>query len=188
MKIGIRSTGKLIAGSMVAAAALALPASAMAASASQAKHLAPHAKSAACRFQQIKTWLGIGNGTSTAHSISYPLEFSNVGRFTCSLTGFPGVSGVTANGVQIGGAAHHVGSRFSIVLVPGATAHAALTIRAAGNVAGCNKRPGARLRVFAPNQSAHTIINGFVFTACSNRTTLTVTSVRAGTGIPGVHV
>jgi hypothetical protein len=188
MKIAIRSTGKLIAGSMVAAAALALPASAMAASASPAQHSTPHARSAACKFQQIKTWLGIGNGTTTATTSSYPLEFSNVGRFTCTVTGFPGVSGVSGSGAQIGGAAHHVGSRFSIVLTPGETAHAHLTIRAAGSVAGCAKRPGARLRVFAPNQSAHTIINGFVFTACSNRTTLTVTSVRAGTGIPGIHV
>ncbi|HUC57996.1 MAG TPA: DUF4232 domain-containing protein [Streptosporangiaceae bacterium] len=188
MKIRIRSTGMLIAGSVVAAAALALPASAMAASAGPVQHAAPHAKSATCRFQQIKTWLGIGNGTSTATSISYPLEFSNVGRFTCSLFGFPGVSPAGANGVQIAPAAHHVGSRFLIVLAPGQTAHAHLTIRSAGSVAGCNKRAGARLKVFAPNQSAHTLINGFVFTACTNHSTLTVTSVRAGTGIPGVHV
>jgi hypothetical protein len=184
MRIGINSTGKLIAGAMVAAAALGMPAAAMAA---PAAHHAPAAKSASCRFQQIKTWLGIGNGTSTSTSISYPLEFSNVGRFTCSLFGFPGVSAVI-NGNQIGGAAHHVGSRFLIILAPGQTAHAALTVRSAGSVSGCNKRPGARLRVFAPNQSAHTIINGFTFTACSNRTTLSVTSVRFGTGIPGVHV
>src|ERR1700683_2531610 len=181
MKIGIRSTGKLLAGSMVAAAALALPASALAASASPAHSTTPHAKSAACRFQQIKTWLGISNGTSTSTTISYPLEFSNVGRFTCTLNGFPGVSGVSASGAQIGGAAHHIGSRFVIVLTPGLTAHAHLTIISAGSVAGCNMRPGAPLRGFGPNQSAHTIINGFVFTACSNRTTLVVTSVRAGT-------
>jgi hypothetical protein len=186
MKIGIRSTGKLIAGTMITAAALGMPVAAMAAPA-HASHVTPAANSASCRFQQIKTWLGIGNGTSTSTSISYPLEFSNVGRFTCSLFGFPGVSGVI-NGVQVGGAAHHVGSRFLIILSPGQTAHAALTIRSAGSVSGCAKRPGARLRVFAPNQSAHTIINGFAFTACSNRTTLTVTSVRPGTGIPGVHV
>src|ERR1700678_449722 len=169
MKIGIRSTGKLIAGTMVAAAALALPASALAASSSPARHEAPNSRSASCRFQQVKVWLGIGNGTSTSSTISYPLEFSNVGRFTCSLFGFPGVSGVGSSGVQIGGSAIHVGSRFLVFLAPGQTAHAHLTIRSAGSVGGCNKRTGARLRVFAPNQSAHTIINGFTFTACSNR-------------------
>jgi Protein of unknown function (DUF4232) len=188
MKIRIRSTGTLIAGSMVAAAALALPASAMAAPASPAHHMAPHAKSAACRFQQIKTWLGIGNGTSTSTTISYPLEFSNVGRFTCSLFGFPGVSAVGPSGVQVGPAAAHVGSRFLIVLTPGQTAHAHLVIRSASTVSGCVRRAGARLRVFAPNQSAHTIINGFTFTTCSNHGTLSVSSVRFGTGIPGVHV
>ena len=185
MKIGIRTTGWVFAGALTAAAALSLPTTALAA---PAHHLAPHAKSAACRFQQIKVWLGIGNGTTTATTNSYPLEFSNVGRFTCSLFGFPGVSPASATGAQVGPAAHHVGSRFLIVLAPGQTAHAHLTIRAAGSVAGCNKRAGARLKVFAPNQSAHTLISGFAFTACSNHSTLTVTSVRAGTGIPGVHV
>jgi hypothetical protein len=186
MKIAIRSTGRLIAGSMVAAAALALPASAMAASASPAHHQAPHAKSAACRFQQVKVWLGIGNGTTTATTTSYPLQFSNVGRFTCSLFGFPGVSPVGPSNVQSGPAALHVGSRFLVVLTPGQSAHAHLVIRSAGSVAGCHTRPGSRLRVFAPNQTAHTVINGFTFTACSNHVTLSVSSVRAGTGIPGI--
>jgi hypothetical protein len=177
-------TTRLVAGGAIAAAAMALPASAMAAPASATRPASSHAS---CRFQQIKVWLGVGNGTTTRHTISFPLEFSNVGRFTCSLFGHPGVSGYL-NHHQVGPAAIHVGSKFLVFLAPGQTAHAHLTIRSAGSVSGCARRAGARLRVFAPNQSASTIINGFVYTACANRTTLSVSSVRPGTGIPGLHI
>ena len=95
------------------------------------------------------------------------------------------MSGVI-NGHQVGGAAIRVGSKRVVILGRGQTAHAQLTFRIAGKVAGCHPRSGARLKVFAPNQSGSTIINGFTFTACSNRTTLAVTSVRFGPGIPGV--
>jgi hypothetical protein len=177
-------TGKLIAGGAIAAAAIALPATAMAAPATAARPASAHAS---CRFQQIKVWLGIGNGTSTARTTSYPLEFSNVGRFTCSVYGHPGVSGYR-NGHQIGPAAIHYGSKFLVNLPPGYTGHARLTIRSAGSVSGCARVPSTRLRVFAPNQSGATIINGFVYTACRNRTTLSVSAVLPGTGIPGLHV
>jgi hypothetical protein len=189
MKIRLNRTGKLLAATAIATSAAMLPVSALAATGSpaQSQHPARHAHAAAnCRFQQIKVWLGIGNGTAAPHHLTYPLEFSNVGRFTCSLFGFPGVSGVF-NGHQVGGAAAHLGSRFLAILAPGQTAHAPLTIIAAGSVAGCVTRPSTRLRVIAPNQTGSTIISGFTYTACTNRTTLAVQSVRYGTGIPGLH-
>jgi hypothetical protein len=188
MKIGIRSRGKLIAGTMVAAAALALPASALAASASPARHNPPATRDAGCTFQMTKVWLGIGNGTSTATTIRYALEFSNVGRFTCSLVGFPGVSGAGKNGAQVSPAAVRVGGKFSAVLSRGQTAYAILKVVSAGSTPGCNKVPGARFRVIAPNQTGVTVINGFTFTACSNKVTLLVSSVHFGTGIPQFNV
>jgi uncharacterized protein DUF4232 len=184
MQLRTRLTGKLIAVSALSAAAFAMPAAALAITSGPVQHARPQAAAAPCRFQQIKTWLGIGNGSTGPRTYSYPLEFTNVGRFTCSLFGHPGVSGVI-HGHQVGGAAVRVGSKRVVILGRGQTAHAHLTLRIAGKVAGCHARSGVRLKVFAPNQTGSTIIYGFTFTACSNRTTLAVTSVHSGTGIPG---
>jgi hypothetical protein len=184
MQLRNRLTGKLIAMSALAAAAFALPATALATTGGLTQHTRPHAAAAPCRFQQLKTWLGIGNGSTTSRTYRYPLEFTNVGRSACSLFGHPGVSGVI-NGHQVGGAAIRVGSKQLVILGRGQTGNAQLTFRIAGKVAGCHARSGARLKVFAPNLTGSTVINGFTFTACSNRTTLAVTSVHFGTGIPG---
>jgi hypothetical protein len=179
----------LLAAATLAAAALALPASALAAGSGHAapgQHHKRH-RIAPCRAGGTTTWLGLGAGGGAAGTIFYPIEFSNTGRRTCALFGFPGVSAVK-NGRRIGSPAIRVGSKHLAILRPGQTAHAILGIVEAGNISGCHVVPGASLKIFAPNQKAPTIIPSFTFTACSNRSVLRIRSVRFGVGIPGVTV
>ncbi len=177
-----------VAAGVVAAGAAAMPAPALAASASQSlpNHPVIH-RVAPCRANSTRIWLGLGPGGGTAGTTFYPLEFSNIGRRTCSLFGFPGVSAVI-KGKQVGGAAIRSGRKRLVVLRPGQTAHAILGIVDAGAIGGCHQRSGASLRVFAPNQQGSTIIPSFTFTACSNRSVLRIRSVNFGVGIPGFTV
>lgn len=179
----------LLAAAALATTALALPASALAANGGHGMpgHHHKRHRIAPCRAGSTTTWLGLGAGGGAAGTIFYPLEFSNTGRRTCALFGFPGVSAVK-NGRQVGGAAIRTGSKHLAILRPGQTAHAILGIVEAGNIAGCHVIPGASLKIFAPNQQAPTIIPSFTFTACSNRSVLRIRSVRFGVGIPGVTV
>jgi hypothetical protein len=186
MRIRTGRISGLLAIAALTTAALALPGSALAASGGHAAGGHRH-RIAPCRASGTTTWLGLGAGGGAAGTIFYPLEFSNTGRRTCALFGFPGVSAFK-NGRQIGGAAVRVGSKHLAILRPGQTAHAILGIVEAGNIAGCHVIPGASLKIFAPNQQAPTIIPSFTFTACSNRSVLRIRSVRFGVGIPGVTV
>ncbi len=188
MKMSTSRLSGLLATASLAAAAIALPASALATTTGHAApghH--PRHRIAPCRAGGTTTWLGLGAGGGTAGTIFYPLEFSNTGRRTCALFGFPGVAAVK-NGHQVGGAAIRVGSKRLAVLRPGQTANAILGIVEAGNIPSCNIVKGAGLKIFAPNQKAPTFIPSFTFTACANRTVLRIRTVRFGVGIPGFTV
>lgn len=181
MKLSARAA-RLAAAAAAACCGIALPAAALAVP-GQAARQAPAIGT--CKSFNTAVWLGLGNGGGAAGTTFYPLEFSNVGRRTCTLFGYPGVSAVTRTGGQIGLAATHSGRKRLVTLRPGQTAHAILGIIQAGNIAGCHIRHGALLKVFAPGQRAAQTITGFTFTACTNKGVLRVNAVRAGTGIPG---
>lgn len=137
-----------------------------------------------CSATNTDVWLGDGLGGGVLGGVYYPLEFSNVGRHSCTLDGYPGVSGYGGNGSQVGPAAlrstqHHA----KVTLAPGASAHALLKIIDWGAL--CSTRVTADgLKVFAPGQTRSEPIP-FPFGACAHRTVLTVGPVRAGVGIPG---
>ncbi len=137
-----------------------------------------------CKHAATETWLGLGEGGGTAGTIYYPLEFSNIGRQACSLNGYPGVSGITVTGKPVGKPADRNNSAHgTVVLAPGATAHAILGIHAAGAI--CSKSVNAAgLRVYAPGQTGSETVP-FGFPACAGPSVMTVGPVRAGTGIPG---
>jgi hypothetical protein len=129
-------------------------------------------------------WLGDGLGGGMLGGVYYPLEFSNVGRHSCSLNGYPGVSGYHGSGSQVGPAAsrftqHHT----TVTLAPGATAHAQLRISDWGALCSTSVTADG-LKVFAPGQTRSESIP-FAFGACANRGVLTVGPVRPGVGIPG---
>ncbi len=126
-----------------------------------------------------------GNGGGTLGTIFYPVEFSNTGRRSCWLSGYPAVTAASGAGRQIGPPATANGRTHRIVLKPGGTAHVILGIIEAGNIPACKPRRDAFLRIVAPGQRAATFIPNFTFTACSNKSVLRVDAVHAGTGVPG---
>jgi hypothetical protein len=176
----------IIAAAILSCSGILMPAAALAAPATSAGPVRASAAAAAqqCTGGNTVVWLGLP-GSGAAGSIFYQLEFSNVGRRTCWLYGYPGVSAINGNGSRVGPAASHSGRRRLVTLSPGATGHAVLQIVEAGNIAGCHIKTAAGLKVYAPGQRRANIIGGFSFQACSNKRVLSVGPVRPGTGIPG---
>ncbi|HVB41221.1 MAG TPA: DUF4232 domain-containing protein [Streptosporangiaceae bacterium] len=188
MKVSIRPGRRSLAVAAIACGAVTLPVSALAAPGHPHQaHQAGHAlrRVHRCLASSTAIWLGLGNGGGTAGTFFYPLEFSNVGRRTCWLFGYPRIFAVSDSGRRIGLPAVHSGARHLVILRPGSTAHVILGIIDAGNISGCHVRTGAFLKVFAPGQKAFQIIPGFNFTACTNKSVLRVDAVHPGTGIPG---
>lgn len=148
-----------------------------------AKSAAP-APAPRCTTAHLEIWLGLGEGGGTLGSIYYPLEFSNVGHSTCTLNGFPGVSGFGSGGGQVGPAASRNGQHHGTVsLAAGATAHAILRVVDAGAL--CSHPVTADgLKVFPPGATKSQSID-FSFAACAHSGVLIVGPVRAGVGIPG---
>jgi hypothetical protein len=112
----------------------------------------------ACHKAQLSLRLGRADH-ATSHTF-WPLIFTNVSGRACTLTGFPGVSSVTApHGRQVGrAAAREPGFKVRTIRLAahGGTASAVLTLV---NVdvfdrSACRPRSAADFRVFAPNQTA----------------------------------
>jgi hypothetical protein len=152
---------------------------------------APAAQAAAvatCATSQLKVWYGEPGGAAAGSSY-LPLEFSNIGTTTCALDGFPGVSGVSDTGAQLGTSAswNHVIAPSDVVLSPGATAHVVLQIVDVYNYppTTCKPTQASGLRVYPPNQTASVVVP-FVFEACASTgpVYLNVDPVNAGVGIP----
>jgi hypothetical protein len=152
-------------------------------SAAASAHSATSAATPSCSPAGTQVWLGLGLGGGTAGSIYYPLEFSNVGRHACTLTGYPGVS-ASRGGAQIGpSATRNRQAHGTVTLAPGGTAHAILRVVDWGAL--CSQEVVAdSLRVFAPGQTRSESVP-FSFGACARRGVLIVGPVRAGVGIPG---
>ena len=143
----------------------------------------------ACSTSHLAVWIGVGAGGGAAGSTYYPLEFTNTSSQSCHLYGFPGVS-ATAGGRQAGSAAqrNHSAPVRSVVLAPGASAHALLQITDVANFdrTACRPVTAAGLVVYPPNQTASAFIP-FRFAACAARgpVFLSVSPVQARVGIPG---
>ena len=60
------------------------------------------ASAPACTGQATAIWLGDGEGGGAAGRVYYPIELSNIGRTSCTLYGYPGVSAWGTGGGQIG--------------------------------------------------------------------------------------
>lgn len=132
----------------------------------------------------LEVWLGDGLGGGVLGGVYYPLEITNVSRHSCTLAGYPGVSAYRSNYTQLGPAAGRTGQPHrTIVLAPGATAHALIKITDWGVVCSTSVE-AAGLRVFPPGQTVSQTIP-FPFGACAHRRVLTIGPVVAGVGIPG---
>lgn len=154
-----------IAGAFAAAAALA-PAAALAAPGA-AGHTG-HVATPACATSGLDIWLDT-QGQGAAGSIYYKLNFTNLSGSTCTLFGYPGVSGINLGGTQLGSPATRVGATpHTVILANGATAFAQIGIVQAGIFppSQCGPVTAAGLRVFPPNQTQSKKVP-FPFAACA---------------------
>jgi hypothetical protein len=141
-----------------------------------------------CVGAQLTVWMGLP-GADAAGSAYYQVEFSNTAAMACSLYGFPGISGVSDRGTQLGAAARW-GDSFvpaKVVLAPGETAHAVLQVANVYNFPPdtCKPTTSTGLRIYPPAQDAAAAVLPFITEACkSGSVYLTVEPVSAGTGIP----
>jgi uncharacterized protein DUF4232 len=142
----------------------------------------------ACTAADLGAWVAVSQSNGAAGSIYYPLQFTNLSRHACAMRGFAGVSAVDRNLHQLGspaGRAHVVPVR-TVVLAPGATAHAVLRY---GDVTvatspGCH--PTFRtfeLRVYPPGQY-HATYAAFDFEVCSHAgpVYMVIGPIQAGVG------
>jgi hypothetical protein len=136
-----------------------------------------HAGPAECSTSQLKASVspcGAAAGTAYVH-----LDLSNISSRACFLEGYPGVSFVTGQGGrQIGAAADRnpVYARHSIIIAPGAVAHALLGITDAGNYSPslCGSIISTSwLKVFPPDQFSALYVP-FSSQACSKKSTVTL--------------
>lgn len=148
------------------------------------------ASAAACQAAGLVIWLDT-QSNGAAGSFYYTLNFTNLSGHSCTLRGYPGVSGVDVNGAQQGAAAtRDPGTPVrTVTLASGRTATALLRIVDTGVLTAASCRPAtlAGLRVFPPNQIAAKLIP-YPFSGCSARgaTYLSIRAVRSrgGFGVP----
>jgi hypothetical protein len=157
------------------------------AAASPAGRLSSAAAVPKCTAGDLGAWIAVDHGGAAAGTLYYPLEFTNLSTHACSLSGFPGVSAVDASGHQLGNSALrvHTSTPHTVVLAPGATAHAIFEYADAevNSAPGCNPKPASELRIYPPDQhsATHTF---FDLESCSapGHTYLLVQPILPGTG------
>jgi Protein of unknown function (DUF4232) len=150
-----------------------------------------------CTTTELDSWVGMAadsrpSGVAPA-KVGYPayytLEFTNVSRRTCFLSGYPGVWAYMG-AQQIGSPATLDTSIRPVVvtLAPGATAHATLRYTGTGGfqAAACRQVTASELRIDPPNLHDPVLIP-WLGSACSRQGPrfLSVQPVEARPGIPG---
>jgi len=170
------------ASAIVALSALALAAASPAA----APRLAVAASTPSCSSASLVIWLNT-QGSGAAGSSYYSLEFTNLSAGSCTLTGYPGVSGIDLSGRQLGSAASRNPQHkpVAVTIAPRGSAHVVLRIVDASNYpkSTCSQVMAAGLRVYSPGQTASKVIP-YPFLACSRSgpNYLSVEAVQPGLG------
>jgi len=142
-----------VAGLIVTTAAFAATSSGTASTSAAAIH--------PCTTSDLGAWVAADQGSGAAGSIYFPLQFTNLSNHACSMRGFPGVSAIDRNGHQLGSPAGwgSVTAPRTVVLAPGATAHAILRWSDAEvtTAPGCDPTFAAsELRIYPPGQYSAT--------------------------------
>jgi hypothetical protein len=161
------SAGRRVTAVIAAAtvAGLAITSAAFAATSSGTARAASAASAASavpsCTAGALGAWVAIDQGNGAAGSIYYPLEFTNLTKHACVMRGFPGVSAIDRNGKQLGSPASWEARApvRTVVLAPGATAHAILRWSDATvtTAPGCHPVFSTfELRIYPPGQRAAT--------------------------------
>jgi hypothetical protein len=136
---------------------------------------------ARCTTSELVVWLNT-RGNGAAGSIYYDLEFTNLSGHSCSVDGFPGLSGVNLAGKRLGSAAARDSSPSpKLITLASATSAMGLSASSSANTAtavlqltdvanltsGCAHATAAGLRVYPPDQTASKVVP-FPFVACSH--------------------
>ncbi|HEV2377410.1 MAG TPA: DUF4232 domain-containing protein [Streptosporangiaceae bacterium] len=154
----------LVAAAVTCAAAVA-PATALA---SSAQHADGTRAIPSCTTSGLDVWLDTQGSGAAGHTY-YFLNFTNLSGSTCVLSGYPGVSGVTLTGAQVGSAAGRNGvTPNPVTLANGATTHALVGVVNPGIIppSQCHPVTAAGLRVYPPNQTQSKLVP-YPFPACS---------------------
>lgn len=139
------------------------------------------ATASACTTGNLDVWLNT-TGNGAAGSSYYRLNLTNLSAAPCTLYGYPGVSGVTQAGIQLGSSAardpEHAPTLITLTSARTArgfemdtthsTASVILQITDAENypAATCGQITAAGLRVYPPGQKESTVVP-FPFVACA---------------------
>ena len=106
-----------------------------------------------CTSNDLAVWVSADGGDTVGNTTYYHLEFSNIARSTCALTGFPGVVATTLHRAELGAPAvreYGVPSK-TIDIAPGATAHSLIGYVGGRVNAGCKPESAGFLQVTPPN-------------------------------------
>lgn len=139
-----------------------------------------------CPTSQLTLSLGPIQGA--AGTEYQPLRLRNRGR-ACTLTGYPGVSMLAADGHQIGVPAERAGPAARAVrLEAGGLATAVLSVANAGAFpdSACRPQQSSRVRVYPPGQrSALTVADAVAVCSASGSRQLHIAPVQPGNGAAG---
>jgi hypothetical protein len=116
------------------------------------------------------------------------IDFTNIGRTTCTMYGYPGVSlaaGTPVTQVGMAAARSNVAGPTVVTLAPGQTGNALLRITQALNYpqAKCSPAKTTYLQIYPPNQTTP-IYLAYSSTGCASTSVnlLTIGVVQAGAG------
>jgi hypothetical protein len=122
-----------------------------------------------CKTAGLVMWLN-PEGSGTAGSFYYKLEFVNLSGRTCTLAGYPGVSAVSLSGHQIGASAKQevTGRPRTVTLPSGGEATALVRVVDVGVLpSSCRPTAAAGFRVHPPGESASKVVP-YPFRTCAN--------------------
>ncbi|HEV3323723.1 MAG TPA: DUF4232 domain-containing protein [Solirubrobacteraceae bacterium] len=132
-----------------------------------------------CKTAGLVMWLN-AEGSGTAGSFYYKLEFVNFSGHTCTLAGYPGVSAVSLGGRRIGASAKRevTGRPRTVTLAPEGGATAIVRVVDVGALpSSCHPTAAAGFRVYPPGETASKVVP-YPFRTCANARESSI-SVRA---------
>jgi hypothetical protein len=146
-----------------------------------------------CRSASLTVTVNTSQASAMTGSTYYPVNFTNTSKAACRMSGFPGVSFVTADGSsgrQIGAAAQQnpAYSGLAVRIPAGGTAHAWLQVAVASNYpsSACKPVTAHWLRITPPQATGAGYVS-LSFGACASASTplLIIMPVRAGKAVKG---
>jgi len=139
------------------------------------------ASTSSCTTSDVVVWLNT-SGSGAAGSAYYNLNFTNLSSHSCTLEGYPGVSGLSLASTQLGSSAAR-NAAHTATLITLASAHTATGLAASNShnsatailqitdvsnfsASICGQVTAAGLRVYPPGQSVAKVIP-YPFVGCS---------------------